>query len=161
MRVPVSIDRTLDSSAAPAVFDALLIQLGDELFALPSNSVREVLRYRAYTPVPGAPPMLPGILNQRGVIMPVVNIYSLLGITAPSITRSTRLILMNHNDIDIAVLAEVVLDLVSINTDTIEPLPIALDPARARFLRGMTQSGQRPVALFDLDELITGLRAQE
>ncbi|MFN8476413.1 MAG: chemotaxis protein CheW [Kouleothrix sp.] len=38
------------------------------MFALPSNSVREVLRYRAYTPVPGAPPMLPGILNQRGVI---------------------------------------------------------------------------------------------
>ena len=40
--------------------------------SLPSASVREVVRYRDYTPVPGAPPSLPGILHQRGTIVPVV-----------------------------------------------------------------------------------------
>ncbi|HRC77080.1 MAG TPA: hypothetical protein PLO33_15475, partial [Kouleothrix sp.] len=37
----------------------------------------------------------------------------------------------------------------------------ALDPARARFLRGLATFEQQPVALLDLDELIAGLRAWE
>ena len=161
MQVPVNIERAPDNSVPSVVFDMLLLQLGGELFAIPSNSVREVLRYRAYTPVPGAPPILPGIMNHRGLIIPIVNLYSLLGITEPPIERSTRLILVNYNDIDLALLVEAVLDLVSISSDTIEPLPMALDPARARFLRGITQASQRPIALFDLDELLAGLQAQE
>src|SRR4051812_49093714 len=80
MQVPVFASSLTDKQTdAPAPLDVLLIELAGELYGLPSASVREVLRYRTYTPVPGAPPTLPGILSQRGVVLPLVELRPLLG----------------------------------------------------------------------------------
>jgi len=144
---------------AAATLDVLLIELTGELYALPSASVREVVRYRDYTPVPGAPAVLPGILNQRGTILPVVDLALLLGLASAPPTRATRLVVVAHNEIDMALLAERVRDLVELPAGLIDPLPTALDPARARYLRGVVHYEDQPVALLDLDELISGLRA--
>jgi purine-binding chemotaxis protein CheW len=145
--------------AAPATLDVLLFQLAGELYSIPSASVREVVRYRACTLVPGAPPSLPGILSQRGTILPVVELRSLLGLALVPITRAARLVIVAYQDIDMALLAEAVLDLAALPADAVQPLPAALDPARARFLRGITHYEQQPVMLLDLGELIAGLRA--
>ena len=147
-----------DITTLPTI-DVLLLRLAGELYGIPSASVREVVRYRAYTPVPGSPPSLPGILSQRGTILPVVELRSLLGLAMVPITRSARLVIVAHQEIDMALLVEAVLDLADLPADTLQPLPAALDPARARFLRGIAQYDQQPVALIDLDELIAGLRA--
>ncbi len=147
-----------DLAALPTI-DVLLIQLAGELFGIPSASVREVVRNRAYTPVPGSPPSLPGILSQRGIILPVVELRPLLGLAVTPVTRAARLVIVAHQDIDMALLVESVLDLAALSAESLQPLPAALDPARARFLRGIVQHDQQTVALIDLDELIAGLRA--
>ncbi len=144
---------------ALATIDVLLLRLAGELYGIPSASVREVVRYRAYTPVPGSPPSLPGILSQRGTILPVVELRPLLGLVIVPVTRAARLVIVTHQEIDMALLVEAVLDLAALPADTLQPLPAALDPARARFLRGIARHEQQPVALIDLDELIAGLRA--
>jgi purine-binding chemotaxis protein CheW len=145
--------------AAPATIDVLLLRLAGELYGIPSNSVREVVRYRAYTPVPGSPPSLPGIMSQRGTVLPVVELRPLLGLAVVPVTRAARLVIVAHQEIDMALLSETVLDLAALLPETLQPLPSALDPARARFLRGIAEYEQEPVALIDLDELIAGLRA--
>ena len=151
----------IDTNPPPASLDVLLISLDGELYALPSQYVREVLRYRDYTPVPGAPASLPGILSQRGQIVPVVNPYPLLGLPTPPITRATRLVFATHSETDLALLAEAVIDLVALPADSIQPVPGALDPARARLLRGVAQHDDQVIALLELDELIANLRAGE
>jgi purine-binding chemotaxis protein CheW len=153
-----SLTQTEHNADVPATLDVLLVRLADELYALPSDNVREIIRYRAYTPVPGAPPTLPGILNQRGVILPVVETHSLLGLKAASITRATRLVIVAHADIDMALLVDAVIDLAAL-TAALDSAPAALDPARARFLRGVATYEEQVVAVLDLDELIAGLRA--
>jgi purine-binding chemotaxis protein CheW len=144
---------------ALATIDVLLLRLAGELYGIPSASVREVVRYRAYTPVPGSPPSLPGILSQRGTILPVVELRQLLDLATVPLSRAARLVIVAHQEIDMALLAEDVVDLAVLPADMLQPLPAALDPARARFLRGIAQYEQQPVALIDLDELIAGLRA--
>ncbi len=151
----------IDTNPPPASLDVLLIRLDGELYALPSQNVREVLRYRDYTPVPGAPVSLPGILSQRGLIVPVVNPYPLLGLSSPPITRATRLVFTTHGETDMALLAEAVIDLVELPADAIQPPPSALDPARTRLLRGVAQHDDQVIALLDLDELVESLRAGE
>jgi purine-binding chemotaxis protein CheW len=152
-----SLTQTEHNADVPGTLDVLLVRLADELYALPSDSVREIIRYRAYTPVPGAPPTLPGILNQRGMILPVVETHSLLGLKAASITRATRLVIVAHADIDMALLVDSVIDLAAL-TAALDSAPAALDPARARFLRGVATYEEQVVAVLDLDELIAGLR---
>lgn len=138
--------------------DVLLFRLEREIYAIPSSNVREVVRFRSYTPVPGAPSTLPGILSQRGQIVPVVELRPLLGLTTDEITRSARFVMVVQGDVQMAMLVDAVLDLTKLPSDEIEPAPVALDPSRARFLRGIARYEGLPVALLELDELIASLR---
>jgi len=138
--------------------EVLLVQIEHELYAIPSASVREVARYRPWTVVPGAPATLPGIINQRGVVLPIVEPRPLLGLGQAELTRAARLVIVIHNEVGMALLVEAVLDLVALPASAIEPVPAALDPARARLLRGVAHHENQPIGLLDLDELIASLR---
>jgi purine-binding chemotaxis protein CheW len=138
--------------------DMLLVRIEHELYAIPSGHVREVARYRPITPVPGAPRTLPGILSQRGTILPVADLRLILDLGLAEITRATRLIIVSYGEADLALLADAVIDLTQFPADHIEPVPAALDPARARFLQGVVQHEGEPVALLDLEELIESLQ---
>ncbi|MFL5807520.1 MAG: chemotaxis protein CheW [Roseiflexaceae bacterium] len=138
--------------------EILLVQIEHELYALPSASVREVARYRPWTPVPGAPATLPGVINQRGMILPIVEPRPLLGLEQAELTRAARLVIVIHNEVGMALLVEAVLDLMALPVSTLEPVPAALEPARARLLRGVAHHENQPIGLLDLDELIASLR---
>jgi purine-binding chemotaxis protein CheW len=129
--------------------DALLVQVEHELYAVPSAGVREVARYRALTPIPGAPRTLPGIISQRGTILPVADLRLILDLGLAEVTRATRLVITSHEEIELALLVDSVLDLMTFSADRVEPVPAALDPARARFLNGVLQHEGQPVALLD------------
>jgi purine-binding chemotaxis protein CheW len=148
----------VEPAADPSDVEILLFRLEREIYAIPSTSVREVARYRPWTPVPGAPGALPGIISQRGMILPIVELRPLLGLELHELTRAARLVVVVHNEIGMALLVEAVLDLTVLPVDAIEAVPSALDPARARFLRGVARYEDQPIGLLDLDELIAGLR---
>ncbi len=138
--------------------NVLLIRLADEIYALPSVYVREVGRYRAFTPVPGAPPLLPGIISQRGVILPVVDLRLVLGMPTVETTRSTRLVTVVYEDIDMALLVDAVIDLAALPPDAFGQPPAGLDPARARFLRAVAFYDDQTVAMLDVGEIVAALR---
>lgn len=136
----------------------LLIRLADEIYALPSVYVREVGRYRAFTPVPGAPPLIPGIISQRGVILPVVDLRLVLGMPTVETTRSTRLVTVVYEDIDMALLVDAVIDLAALPPDAFGQPPAGLDPARARFLRAVAFYDDQTVAMLNVGEIVAALR---
>ncbi|PDW02335.1 chemotaxis protein CheW [Candidatus Viridilinea mediisalina] len=136
----------------------LLVRVSDELYALPSAAVREVARWRAPTAVPGAPPILPGIISQRGVVTPIVDLRLMLGLAAQATTRATRLIIMHHESCDLALLVDAVLDLAALPPADLTPPPAALEPSRARLLTAVARYGDRPLALLSLPALIAAVQ---
>jgi len=56
----------------------LLIRLAGVTYALPIGRVREVIRPRQLTPVPGAPPLALGLMNVRGMVCTVLDLARLL-----------------------------------------------------------------------------------
>ena len=70
-----------DASTASGMPDELLIfEQAGQLYALPSSIVKEVLRAFSATPLPNAPPMVEGLLNVRGEIIPLVNLRRRMGL---------------------------------------------------------------------------------
>lgn len=141
---------------SPADADAqpyLMIRVGDELYALPGPSVGEVMRWRAYVPVPGAPPVIPGIISQRGTIMTVVDLRLLLGLTAGPPDRATRLVVVQREPHDLALLVDAVLDLFALPAAALSHPPAALDPGRARLLSAAARYDDRPIGILDLAAL--------
>jgi purine-binding chemotaxis protein CheW len=141
-----------------AVHSLLLFQLDRELFAIPAASVREIARYRAYTPVPGAPHALPGIISQRGAIIPVVELRGLLNLPENQLERGARLVIAQHDEVEMALIVESVIDLVDLPEDAVAPAPTAPDAARAGLLQGLAEHNGRTLALIDMDALLAALR---
>jgi len=69
------------TEAAPAAVPQsfLMVQIGDERFALPASDVAEVIRPPNVAQVPLGPSSLLGVTNLRGAVMPVVSLPRLLG----------------------------------------------------------------------------------
>lgn len=135
----------------------LLLRLGGEQYALPSTSVREITRWRTPTSVPGAPTVLPGIINQRGVVLPVVNLCGLLGLPETAVGRTTRYIVVHHEEVNLALLADGVIDLINLVSGSMESVPATLPPQHARLIQGVAYLDDQPVALLDLPEIVVTL----
>lgn len=139
----------------------LLIQLGGEYYGIASANVREIVRYRPWTLVPGAPHELPGIIAQRGQILPIVDPRALLGHAEGEIGRSARFVVIQYGEVDMALLVEAVIDLVDINEATIDHSSAGVDVQRGRLVRSLALFDEKPVALLDFDGLIGMLREGE
>jgi len=138
--------------------DFLVVRAADELYGLPGASVREVMRWRAPTPVPGAPPVLPGIISQRGVVLPVVDLRLALGLPGAPPERSARLVIIQHEAGDLALFVDAVIDLVALAAAARAQPPAALDPARARLLAAVARYADHPLALLNLAALIAAVQ---
>jgi purine-binding chemotaxis protein CheW len=62
---------------------ALCFRVAGEHYALPLSDMAEVLPLAAWTPVPGQPQHLLGVMNVRGEIRPVLDLHALLNLPAP------------------------------------------------------------------------------
>lgn len=129
----------------------LLVRLASELYGLPGSAVREVLRWRAPTPVPGAPPVIPGIISQHGVVLPVLDLRLALGLPATPPDRSTRLVVAHAGEVDLALYVDAVADIVALDAEELAPPP----SGRARLLGAVARHGDAPVGLIDLTAVIT------
>jgi len=136
----------------------LLCMLTDEHYALPMSIVREVLRWRTPTAIPGTPPTIIGVIHQRGVVLPIVDVRPLLGLATPAPTRSTRVIVIEQNGTQAGIISDAVADIVYVEPAAIEP-PSALPSAQAHFLSGVVFYEDQPVALLHVPAVFAAVTA--
>lgn len=145
-----------DSTQAEAAY--LVVRCGGELYAIASAAVREITRWRAPTPVPGAPALLPGIISQRGVVLPVIDLRLLLALPADPPDRAARLVICHHEPVDLALLVDSVEDLAQIGAADLAQPPAGLDPRRARLLAAIAHQADMPLAILDLAAIVAAVQ---
>lgn len=101
----------------------VVFQLASEWFVLPTAQVRSIERWRLATSVPGTPPIIVGIVNQRGTLVTVLDVRGLLGLQTDIPGRTTRLLFTRVAEIDVALIADQVADLLDLDVQRTEPAP--------------------------------------
>jgi purine-binding chemotaxis protein CheW len=137
----------------------LLLHVGEELYLVQGLYVREISRWRTPLPVPGAANVLPGIISQRGIVLPVINLHALFGLPEVAPGRATRFVITHHDEVDMALVVDAVTDLTTIADDQFEAVPSTLDPQRGRFLQAIARVDDQPAALIDLQAVTNHLRS--
>jgi purine-binding chemotaxis protein CheW len=138
----------------------MLLRLADEQYALESSAMSEITRWREPIPVPGSPPALPGIINQRGVVLPVVHLRVLLGLGETVPERASRYLVAQHGEVSMALLVDAVIDLVDLSGLEHEQPPATLNPQQARVLQAVVRQDEQLIMLLNLGEIITMLRGE-
>src|ERR1019366_3735169 len=139
------------AAAADASLELLEFRLAQESYALETRHVREVYPLRDLTPLPGTPPFVLGIVNVRGRITPVIDIKKFFDLPDKGLTDLHRVILVRGNDLELGLLADVIVGVRSIPMDSVQPSLPTLTGIRADYLKGLTS--ERLVVL-DLDRIL-------
>jgi len=84
-----------------ALRELLVFELDGAPYALPIERVREIVRPRAFTPVPHVPADVLGVISLRGEIVQVLDTRLRLGLPHVEISRASRVIVMSgeHGDV--------------------------------------------------------------
>lgn len=134
----------------------LLARMGDVVVAMDAAVVREIVGTQVATRIPGAPPVVRGLINVRGELVTLLHGSLLLGRTQSG--REDTVVLMRWRGHPVAVIVDEVVDLVAVpdvRLTSREELP-GIDPA---VVRAVGMHADRAFLVLDLDALFEPLLA--
>lgn len=98
----------------------LSFEVGNSRFALPAGGVREVARAVAIAALPKAPPVVEGVINFRGTLVPVLDIRQRFGLRPVPLAPEQHLIIAHAGNRLVALRVDRALDLVLVDEHAIE-----------------------------------------
>jgi purine-binding chemotaxis protein CheW len=139
--------------AAPgAMLELLEFGLASERYALERRYVQEVHPLRELTPLPCTPAFIVGIVNVRGRIVPVLDLKKFFQLPERGLTDLHRTIIVRGHDLEIGLLADVIIGMSSVPAESLQPSLPTLTGIRADYLKGVTE---RRLVLLAVDRILT------
>jgi purine-binding chemotaxis protein CheW len=121
-----------------AVLDVVEFALAQERYAILTDAVREVYPLKDLTPLPCCPGFLLGIVNVRGQILPVIDIKKFFELPEQGITDLNKVIIVHGEQMDLGILADVVIGVREVPLEALEPSLPTLVGIREEYLKGIT-----------------------
>lgn len=126
------------AAVAAGSLEVLEFRLARESYALETRYVREVYPLKNLTPLPCTPPFVLGIVNVRGRITPVIDIKKFFDLPEEGLTDLHRIILVQGNDLELGLLADVIVGVRTIPVDSLQASLPTLTGIRSDYLKGVT-----------------------
>ena len=139
----------------------LTFQLGDELYGVDILRVQEIKGYTTVTKIPNTPPHIKGVLNLRGTIVPIIELRTKFGMPTIDYTMFTVIVVVVVQEKIMGLVVDAVSDVLDIDRKDIQPPPEFGAKVDVSFLKGVGKSGDKLVALLDMDRLLSDTDLQE
>ena len=133
----------------------VIFRLGEEFYALDIQSIQEIVRMQAITPIPGAEPWVEGITNLRGRVVPVIDLRVRCGMAPADHSAETRIVVVNAEGGMVGFIVDAVTEVMRIPADQIEP-PAPFVSSAGRYVRGIAKLEDRLVSLMNLAGVLPG-----
>jgi purine-binding chemotaxis protein CheW len=131
--------------------------LGEEEYGIDIMAVREIKGWTDTTTVPNAPSHVRGVINLRGIVVPIFDLRVRFGMGRTNATKMHVVIIVNIETRTVGLLVDAVSDIIAVNADAIQPMPEIGLPKDDSFLEGLVStSGDRMVTLVSLKNLFGG-----
>jgi len=143
-----------ESATSAAQTEFISFAIGDEQYGVDIMAVREIREWTDVTHLPKQPDYVRGVLNLRGVIVPIIDLRCRFGQGLTETTPLHIMIIVQIAGRQVGFLADRVLDIVSFDTDKIQPVPQVEADGGADFLSGLVTIGDEMIALIDLPSLL-------
>ena len=121
-----------------AALEVIEFGLAQERYAVPTAAVREVYPLKDLTPLPCTPPFVLGVINWRGQILPVIDVKKFFDLPQQGITDLHKVIIVHHEEMDLGILADVVLGVRAVPLNALQPSLPTLAGIREEYLKGVT-----------------------
>lgn len=152
----VSNDAAASSAAAegtgPTV-QFISFTIDQDEYGVDIMAVREIKGWTGVTALPNQPDYMRGVLNLRGVIVPIYDMRRRFGMTPIEPTAMHVVIIVAVQERIIGLLVDMVSDIVTTNESEIRPTPQVDRVIDSRYLTGLVTIEDRMIAILELVEL--------
>jgi purine-binding chemotaxis protein CheW len=133
----------------------LTFRLGAEEYGIDILRVQEIRSYEAPTRIANAPPFIKGVVNLRGVIVPIVDLRLKLGCEAVDYNEFTVVIVLNVAGRVVGAVVDSVSDVLELSNDAVKPAPELASSVDTRFITGIGNVGDRMLILMDIEAFLS------
>jgi purine-binding chemotaxis protein CheW len=160
-------DADESTRAAGEQWEIIEFVLGGERYGIETSWVREVYPLRDLTPLPGTPAFLPGIVNVRGQILPVVDLKAFFDLPDKGLTDLNKIIIVHtggphfSDAMQLGILADAVVGVRALQAAALQRELPHLDGVRAAYLRGIAhetdseKAGAGPLIVLDVAAILS------
>lgn len=133
----------------------LTFKIGEEVFAANVAKVLNILELQDITHVPQAPDYMKGVINLRGVVLPVIDSKIKFGLGATQFTNNTCILVLDVNideeSVQVGALVDAVLEVLEIEDSKIQPPPSIGAKYKTEFIEGMVNYEDRFIMILNMD----------
>lgn len=132
----------------------LTLRLGSEEYAIDILRVQEIRSYEEPTRMVNSPSFIKGVVNLRGVIVPIADLRLKLNISNVEYNVFTVVIILNIQNTIVGAVVDAVSDVVTIDGASIKPAPQFDSGIDARFIVGLVKQGERTLIVMNVEALM-------
>jgi purine-binding chemotaxis protein CheW len=133
----------------------LAFTLGKEEYGIDILKVQEIRGYEAVTRIANAPEFIKGVVNLRGIIVPIVDMRIKFNLGEPTYDQFTVVIILNISGRVVGMVVDSVSDVITLSMEQVKPAPEMGTTFDSDYLIGLGTLDERMLILVDIDKLMS------
>jgi chemotaxis signal transduction protein len=132
----------------------VLFELAGSVYGIPSANVQHIDMFEHVTLVPNANPAIDGVVFSRGQVIPALNLRVRFGFPREPSTLRTRIVFATVHDRTVGLIVDTAREFRTLDNQAIRPIEEALTGINGKYLKAVTQIGERLVLILDLEAVL-------
>lgn len=133
----------------------LTFTLGAEEYGIDILKVQEIRGYEAPTRIANSPPFIKGVINLRGVIVPIIDLRIKFSLGEPTYDQFTVVIILNIGKRVVGMVVDGVSDVLQLGSDSMRPAPEFGSILDTKYILGLGTVDERMIILVDIERLMS------
>ncbi|CDS50367.1 Positive regulator of CheA protein activity (CheW) [Polaromonas sp. CG9_12] len=143
------------TAAAAKALEFLSFTLGQEEYGIDIQKVQELRGYDTVIRIANAPEHIKGVVNLRGIIVPIIDMRIKFNLGTPTYDQFTVVIILNIGGRVMGMVVDSVSDVIMLKPEQIKPAPSMGSVLDTEYLTGLGTLEERMLILVDIDRLMS------
>jgi len=148
------------SAVPPAVAlhnsEYLTFTLGKEEYGIEILKVQEIRSYEAVTHIANSPEFIKGVVNLRGIIVPIVDMRIKFNLSKAEYDQFAVVIILNVAGRVVGMVVDGVSDVITLSAEQMKPAPDFSSTFDTQYITGLGAVDDRMLILMDIEKLMSG-----
>ncbi|HHW49218.1 MAG TPA: purine-binding chemotaxis protein CheW [Clostridiaceae bacterium] len=136
-------------------------QLNNLVFGAEALQVKEIKKYKDVASLPEMPEYIHGIINLRGIEVPVVNLNEKFKLGVSEINKKTKILITQVEDMHIGFAVNDVYEILKFTEEEIDSVPRGLLDKSNSYLKYIAKRGEKLISVVDLSKVLDDREVSE
>jgi len=135
--------------------ELLTFTLGNEEYGIDILKVQEIRGYDAVTTIANSPEFIKGVINLRGIIVPIIDMRIKFKLGNVTYNQLTVVIILNVANRVVGIVVDGVSDVITLTADQLKPAPEFSSSLETQYITGLGTVDDRMIIVMDIERLMT------